>query len=391
MQSNELYYLSALEHVTSDYLNNFKINKKRFKKCAILNLNPWTQSIGHFVYLDSFIKGVILGILDYDAIKFSDEPKSIICNKFLYKKYEKFLNEKFKIKKNKKYFFSTPNMDAWRLKNKNFVMSHKILYEIQKIWIKKNFKPIPKFSSLDHKKGKFFISKILNNKSKWFVSLHVREAGYRFNDHLWLDTGRNANLENFKKTISYINKNKGLTVRLGEKKSKILKHPGFFDYGSSRFKSDFLDIYLLNYSKFHIGSSSGLSFLSLILEKYKNIYFNMSVPFFVSVPGSIITPKLFVSTKNNKLQKLSIYEKFDPPLLFTGNEVLKNLNLKQLDNSPDDICNVVKEFYQEYQKKNWKKIISNNKSFLLKKGRNLYCQNQAPLSKMFITKYKNLL
>ena len=59
----------------------------------------------------------------------------------------------------------------------------------------------------------------------------------------------NAKIETYKKAIQYIDKNDGFTIRLGQKRINEFKFKGFFDYGSSSFKSDFLDIFLILSSK----------------------------------------------------------------------------------------------------------------------------------------------
>ena len=392
MQSNSLFYFSVLDHITNDYLasKNFK-NKKIKKKCAILNLNPWTQSIGHFIYLDGFIKGVLLGILDYDLIRFSEEPKSIITNKFLHKMYKESMEKNFSFSNKNEYTFSKPNMDAWRTKGNKFAMSHKLCIKIQKIWSEKGNKPLLEITDDQMKIGDKFISKIFDNKKKWFCTLHVREPGFRFNDDLWLDTGRNAEIKNYKKGIAYIAKQKGFTIRMGQKENTKENFKNYFDYGRSKYKSDFLDIYLISKAKFHIGTSSGFSFIPLIFGKNKNIYTNLSHPFYHHLPGSIGIPKLLKSLSSNRYQKLSTYDQIDPPMLFSGNENFKNLNLEFEENSPEDIYDLIKEFLNGFEKKEWYKILSKRKTFLIKGNKNIFCQNKIPMSKTFIKKYKNLM
>ena len=65
-----------------------------------------------------------------------------------------------------------------------------------------------------------------------------------------------------------------MSIRLGEKKKNLLKFRGFFDYGSSKYKSEFLDIYLITKSKFNIGTCSGISYLPIIF-KNRNILTNI--------------------------------------------------------------------------------------------------------------------
>lgn len=388
LQSNKLYQFYALDHIINDYLLNSNIKKK--KKLAIINLDPWTQSIGHFYYLDSFIKGINLGILDYDCIKFSNDRHSVICNKYLFQLYKKYLDKKFVINKNLTYEISEPNMEAWRLKNKKFTMAHNISNKIQSIWYKKKIDPLIKIPEEDYLYGDKVVKKILKNR-KWFCTLHVREPGFRLNDHLWLDTGRNAKLENYQKAINFIYKKGGYSIRLGQKRANKFVTKGFYDYGSSELKSDFLDIFLLAKGKFNIGTSSGLSFIPLLLGKYKNIFTNLNLLFFVPIPGSVGIPKLVYSIKEKKLEKLKIYQKFDPPFLFYGNENFKNVGYKLIENSKEDIFLLVKEFLKDFQKKNWKKILRKRKTFPLNSNKNLYTKNFIPLPKYFISKYKDIL
>ena len=391
MQSNSLFYFSVFDHIINDYLISKKFKNKKIKnRCAILKLDPWTQSIGHFIYVDSFIKGVLLGKLNYDSIMFSKSPKSMISNKFLYKKYNNFLKKNFKTYADDECLFLEPSLDAWRANN-TFVMAHNMSTNIQRIWKQKKNKPIVQFTENEKKEGKKFTSTIITNKKKWFCTIQVREPGFRFRDNLWLDTGRNANLNNYKKAISYINKNKGITVRLGQKRHKNISCEGYFDYGSSKFKSSFLDIYLLAEAKFHIGTTSGLSYLPLILGKYKNIFTNLSIPFFVPNPGSIGIPKLLKSTSSQKYQKFSTYEKFEPPMLFYGNENLKNLNLELVENSADDIYSLIKEFLRDFEKKEWENTLRKKKTFPINASNNIFCQNRIALPNYFIKKYKKLM
>ena len=49
---------------------------------------------GHYYFLDSFIKGVLLGILDYDYIIFS-KPVWIVSNQYLFKVYKNYIDKNF--------------------------------------------------------------------------------------------------------------------------------------------------------------------------------------------------------------------------------------------------------------------------------------------------------
>ena len=143
--------------------------------------------------------------------------------------------------------------------------------------------------------------------------------------------------------------------------------------------------------KFNIGTSSGLSFLPIILGKYKNIFTNLSILFFHTIPGSIGIPKLFYSIRKKKLEKMEVFEKFDPPFLFYGNESFKNVGLKLIENNSEDIFLSVKEFLDNFEKKSWDKIIKKRKTFPQRSNKNIYANNFIPLPKFFIKKYEKLL
>ena len=390
--SNELYYLSILDIVISDYLNlkNKKINSlKRYKKCAIINLDPWTQSIGHFYYVDSFIKGVLLKILDYDYVKFSSKSKNVISNKYLYDLYDDALKKKFPRNSSDRIIYYEPNLDVWRKANDSFDYQLNIATKIQKIWLKKNLRPLIEIRQKDKKLGKKLISKI--TKKNWFVTLQVREAGYRHNDYLSLDTGRNARLQSYSKAISYISKKNGCVIRLGQKIEKKIKSKNFIDYGSSKYKSEFLDIYIISKAKFHIGTVSGLSFIPIIFGKTKNVLTNINPPNFAFGLGSIGVPKLYKSIKNKKFLRYTDYQKLDPPHFFSGNTTLKNIDLKVYDNKQNDIFEAVKELNENFENKNWFKELRKRQTYVSKYSKNIFLKNRIPLAKMFIKRYKHLL
>ena len=390
MQTNHLFYFSILESIISDHLGSKQKKISHLKKCAVINLDPWTQSYAHFYYLDSFIKGVLLGELDYDFVIFSKEPKSIVSNKYLFSLYQKSLNNIFKLPKVDKIVYLHPNLNAWRKKNKDFGLAHNLSFFIQAKWNKKNKKPIIQISNEEIKKADLLMSNLIP-KNHWLVTLHVREAGYRFNDHLWLDTGRNSNISTYLKTINYLSTKNGFVVRLGERKKNKINFSNFFDYGSSKYKSDFFDIYFIYKSKFNIGTCSGPSYLPMIFGKDKNILTNINIPFFIYSHGCIGVPKIFKLIKNNKFIKYPDFEKINPPLLFSGNNNLNNLGLRLIDNNENDILEATKELVENFDNKKWFTKLKKRATFVTSSSKNIFCQNKIPLSRAFISKYNNLL
>ena len=52
---------------------------------------------------------------------------------------------------------------------------------------------------------------------------------------------------------------------------------------------------------------------------------------------------------------------------------------------------LIKEFLNGFEKKEWYKILSKRKTFLIKGNKNIFCQNKIPMPNTFIKKYKNLM
>jgi putative glycosyltransferase (TIGR04372 family) len=395
LQDEFFYKLGVAELRLSEFFinrktENNKVLKKKYK-CAVLYNDPWCHSYGHYYYLDSFIKGVLLGILDYDFIQIRLINNNI-ANYTLYKIYNNFLDKKFKRSiANSNYTNYYPNMIAWKLKNKKIECSYSLCENIQKLWTRKSFKSIITIDNKIKKTGNEFLKFILNKKKpKFFVSLHVRENGYRVNDYLSLDQSRNADLKKYEDSVNYIGTKDGYVFRLGDETKNKIKSNNYFDYGSSAFKSEFLDIFLIHISKFIIGTCSGPFILGDVYQKKHNILTNIPFGLVHFSDGSIGIPKLLFSTKNKKLLSLNHYVKINPPIFFSGNKTYKNLNIMQIDNTSEDILSAVKEVVENYDKKEWVKSLKFRKKFP-DKNKNPFMQSRIPLAQSFIRKYANLV
>ena len=219
--------------------------------------------------------------------------------------------------------------------------------------------------------------------------MHVRENGHRVNDYLSLDQSRNANLKNYQDSINYIGTKNGYVFRLGDKTKNKLKSNNYFDYGSSVFKNDYLEIFLMHISKFIIGTCSGPFYLGDVYQKKHSILTNIPFGSVQFSEGSIGIPKLLFSTKTKKLLSFNHYTKIIPPIFFSGNKTYKNLNIEQIDNSSEDILSAVREVVENYGKKKWAKSLKFRKKFPVK-NTNPFMQNRIPIALSFLKKYSNL-
>ena len=149
---------------------------------VILSVDPWISSFGHFYFLDSFIKGIILDLIPISKIYFNENGK--VSNNQLYNEYKNILlNYNILEEGHPEYIFenfAVLNLSYWPEKHGNLIHSYEFSDKIQKKWIKEYSNPL--LNSIMNNNN--LITKI-NPFKKEIISIHVREAGYRsdFNSH----------------------------------------------------------------------------------------------------------------------------------------------------------------------------------------------------------------
>ena len=100
----------------------------------------------------------------------------------------------------------------------------------------------------------------------WFVCLHVRESGFRS------DEGRrelrNANILTYIPAIKEITSRGGWVVRMGDDTMTPLPSmENVIDYPFTKYKSDFMDLCLIQNCLFYIGSQSGPHDIARLISK----------------------------------------------------------------------------------------------------------------------------
>ena len=150
----------------------------------------------------------------------------------------------------------------------------------------------------------------------------------------------------------------------------MTKNDFFLDYPFSKYRNDFLDLWLMANCNFAISTGSGIDMISYTHDVpivYANYDCVQHMPLW---SRSITQPKKILNIKNNKY--LNIFEHID----FGVNQVKKTKKYKMseykyIDLSSDEILYLVKEMHQrlnnEYENKNsiilQKKFINNLKKY----------------------------
>jgi len=186
-----------------------------------------------------------------------------------------------------------------------------------------------------------------------FVCLHIREPSY-FNaprHHIDLAATRNANILNYLLAIKFIIDQGRYVVRIGDPKMTPLPPmEGVVDYAISDYYSELMDIYLVSRCELFIGSDSGINQLPMMFRKpLCRINIVDNVGGFGVFPDNIIIAKHQYSSKEKRF--LSYRERLENIPTNLDNPIT-NSGYIQVENTPNEILQCVKETYQYVSRKN---------------------------------------
>ena len=247
-------------------------------------------------------------------------------------------------------------------------------------------KPLNLFSlnEEDESKGKKILENIGVTKDSWFVTLHVREPGFRGESLKNTDFWRNSNINNYINTIKYITNSGGWVFRMGDKSmSKLPEMKNVIDYAHHEIKSEFMDVYLGAKCKFCIGSPSGYYHIPMIFSK--PILFPNS-PQFIEYFGlrnnDMYLPKKLYYSDSKKIISISEFSN-SPISILTSNNNFNNSNIFVQENSSDEIKEATIEMLKSLNSKNEdltkKQIVFKDKVI---KNSSLYGKNIVPKAKI---------
>ena len=205
--------------------------------------------------------------------------------------------------------------------------------------------PLLKINQQDLEDGKNLLNEIGVPKNKWYVTLHVREVGYRGETkNNTKEKFRNSDPLRYVDSIKEIVSQGGCVIRVGDPSmSKLPKIEGLIDYCHHKKRSEFLDIFLAATSFFSLATSSGFWTLSrmfgtpVLLTNTSDLN-----QFFALREKDILLPRLIKNKKDNQL--LTFSEMFSFPIsMINSDEHLDTLNLETIENTQSDLLYSTKE------------------------------------------------
>lgn len=183
---------------------------------------------------------------------------------------------------------------------------------------------------------------------RWYVCLHVREAGFR-NDAK-LAAPRNSSILNYLEGIRAITNAGGFVVRLGDPSmTRLPPMPQVIDYAHTAFKSELMDLYLISQCRFYVGVNSGPLDITWLFQKHVVLTnlteWTMSFP---KQKGDLAIIKHIFSRSRNRFLSLKeiLNEPFECQCAFirgVGNDYA------MVENTPEEIRDVIVEFLTKPQ------------------------------------------
>ena len=137
----------------------------------------------------------------------------------------------------------------------------------------KSIKPNIYFTNSENDKGSKLIEQFgLTNQDKW-ICIHNRDSSYlnkTFPKNDWsYHLYRNFSVQSFTSAANFFVSKGYYVLRMGSVVDEkfITNNDKIIDYANSKFRSDFLDVYLLANCNFFFGSDSGLGIIPLTFQK----------------------------------------------------------------------------------------------------------------------------
>ncbi len=305
------------------------------------------SEIGSVMNCDNFIRKIAVENRDYHIYAIKKGKK--VINEYLYKK----LNKKFLENRIKSFKLNLLNNLLLFL----FFKKNKFILEIPPQIKYSDYAKLKTNKWIDDEKKEmdFLYEKLQIEKNSWFVGFFSRDSlfdsSYRFNMAKKF-RNRNSNIDDFIPAMKFISDNGGYAVRIGNQQNKKLnvQYPRIIDYPFLEEKSEKLDFLITYFPRFIIGCGSGIVDLSS-LNNVPTGYVNLEqYEHHIVRKDAVFIPKIIKYKKNDKILSKTEYFKIikNHSTIQDLNKLINDNNLYYEDNSPEDILNITKDFYNKF-------------------------------------------
>jgi len=221
------------------------------------------------------------------------------------------------------------------------MLAHRV---VQALWEKDNHPPLLSVKPEQREKGWAYLKKHGMPEDAWFVSMHVREAGFFSEDVPWSNNLlRNAEVESYFPAMREITRRGGWIVRIGDPSMTPLPPmENVIDYACGEEQEPWMDMFFIGESRFYFGMASGPSALppNFGVPSLGTNWFPLGWwPF---CTGDMFVPKRLRKKEDGRL--LTTTESLAPPF-FGAMEPLffERYGVEVIDNTADELCEAAAE------------------------------------------------
>lgn len=178
-------------------------------------------------------------------------------------------------------------------------------------YVLKNTETTLTLSEEEEEEGEKFLRQVGVDPSRnWFVCVFSRDTRYLSQNlpnvdwsyHDW----RNADIDTFIPAVEYIINKGGYVFRMGSNVEKAMsfQHERFIDY-AMKYRTDFLDIFLVAKCRFFLGTTSGICDVATVMNKPRVVTNLVPLGYVVTGRDVIYIPKKIRNRKNKKFFTMS--------------------------------------------------------------------------------------
>jgi len=297
--------------------------------------------------MDLYLKSRELGLIDGEkAVLLA--PNDVLVNKDFAEYWQEHIDVCFSEEEiaeaSARYRDNWVYTDYYELpdgRTMNRMLAHRA---VQEIWEKQKRPPLLKVKEEHKEKGYAFLKNCGMPDDAWFVSMHVREAGFFDEDVPWNNNVfRNAKVESYLPAIEEITRRGGWVVRIGDPSMEPLpKMDRVIDHACGDVREKWMDVFFIGESRFFLGMASGPSALppNFGVPSLGTNWFPLGWWPFCS--GDMFVPKLLKKKDTGEL--MSTTESLKAPLFGATEPLfLERYGVEVVDNTSEELREAVVE------------------------------------------------
>ena len=217
--------------------------------------------------------------------------------------------------------------------------THSAAALVQRRWEEENRPPLFQLREEDKRRGRQALRELGIKDDEWFACLHVREGGWKGDEHY-----RQAPIEDYIPAIEKITAQGGWVIRMGDPSMTPLPDmERTIDYAKSDVRCDWLDVYLCAACRFFVGTSSGVYAIAHAFDRpvVQTNYLPTSTIYMAS--KNLFLPKL--ARRNDTEHPMSFAEIMSAPFSVAANDAVVEEVAKAtvINNTPQEIQEIVEE------------------------------------------------